>query len=181
MSKEQEEINQNINIKLLNTFITIINRINDIYSLVNNHQQNREIINFIKEYSPKNIYDKIDDISKIIFDELKLIEENLIKDSMKNMEISDGKKNQSHQIYNNNNYDQYRKVYKTQVLEKKKKESYKPNSYLENNNIIGDYNDEENEDYYKERPKTVIKSDPYSCIPRIEKQFKDISFDKVEK
>ena len=180
MSKEQEEINQNINIKLLNTFITIINRINDIYSLVNNHQQNKEIINFIKEYSPKNIYDKIDDISKIIFDELKLIEENLIKDSMKNMEISDGKKNQSHQIYNNN-YDQYRKVYKTQVLEKKKKESYKPNSYLENNNIIGDYNDEENEDYYKERPKTVIKSDPYSCIPRIEKQFKDISFDKVEK
>ena len=178
MSEEQEEINQNTNIKLLNILINIINKINDIYSLINNNQQNKEIINFIKEYSSINIYDKIDDVSNIIFDELKQIEKYLIKDSMKNVEKSDDKKNQSHQI-KNNNYDQYRKEYKTQVFEKKKKESYKPNNYLENYNIIGDYNDEE--DDYKERPKTVFKSDPYSCIPRMEKQFKDISFDRVEK
>lgn len=177
--------------------VNLINKIHNIYLLLHPSEK-KDTNKLIKELLSHKNYQEI---SNLIDKELEALEKFIIE----NNKNSD---NQSNLITNQNEDDLINYKYKTQILNKKNKNDYskkyatqvkdrkndelpspKPKQLYIENKILDDqnpkknksqileYNNEELE--YKEKFQTQIKKSlPYSCIPRIEKPYPDISYDK---
>lgn len=203
MYDDQEGINNNYLKNLsgsLEILTNLIYKIHHIYLLL--LPSEKEASNkLIKELLSNKNYQEI---SNLIDKELEVLEKFIIEnndnnfDNKWNIKTNKNEDNLNYykyktQIRDKKDINEYSKKYATQVKDKrndefrnpKPKQIYIENKILEDENpkkyktqILG-HNKEELE--YKEKCQTQIKKGlPYSCIPRIEKSYPDISYDKYK-
>ena len=174
MSEYQDELTKKY-VQLFNLLLQFIQRIDNIHSLLNNNKQNEEIVKLIEEVSSFQIDEGFIHILDIINDELERITDFIVKKSKKIDEDSGGKK-YGFRLSKSKNNEEIPKEYRTHVIERKKKDIF-CNSYIEKHS---------NDFDYEGKAKTVVKKSvkktlPYSCIPKIEDTFSDMSFNNIKK
>jgi hypothetical protein len=174
MSEYQEEIRNQFQ-QLINLLLEFIQRIDNIHSLLNNNKRNEHIVKFFKENSSFQIDEGFAHILNIINDELDRIGEFIAKKSKKIKEDY-GIKKYGFRHSKSKNYEEIQKQYRTQVFEKKKMD-IKYNNYIGNDSTDLGYEGKANTVVKKSVKKTL----PYSCIPRVEDPFPDMSFDNIKK
>lgn len=173
MSEYQEQIRSQYE-QLFYLLLEFIDRIDNIHSLLNKNKKNENIVKFFKENSYFHIDEGFAHILNIINDELDRIGEFIAKRSKKIDEDS-GVKKYGFRHSKSKNYEEIQKQYRTQVIEKKKKD-------IKYNNYIGN---DSNDLGYEGKANTVVKKSvkktlPYSCIPRVE-DHPDMSFENIKK
>ena len=176
--------------KLFNLLSQIIQKLDNLHSTIV-PKKNLEFVNFCEKLRTKKIPDQIEDISNYIFQKLNILEQFIINISKKK-EIN----NEIYRtnIFAQNKYENSPRGQRTVIFERKNnnenlyqkldnKTIIFPNQIKyeteikKNHNNLTDFNAE-----FKNKNLNQIKINmPYSCRPRLETNYPDISFEKNEK